>query len=150
MSVVGARGFEPPTFRSRIGRRSVAARPNRSQVSERIANSAGRAVQPSQLSTGVSKEFTTRLLPKIGPWAHPGVRLSPLRPRTWRRFTADAIRCCEWADVAESLGVCSATVYRLCESGELPHVRIVNSIRVRSEDLRAFLDRGAAGLDDPD
>jgi hypothetical protein len=33
------------------------------------------------------------------------------------------------------------TAYRLCESRELQHVRIVNSIRVRSEDLRAFLER---------
>jgi len=39
------------------------------------------------------------------------------------------------------LGVCAATVYRLCERGELPHARIVNSIRIRPEDLRAFLER---------
>ena len=26
-------------------------------------------------------------------------------------------------EVAEQLGVCNATVYRLCENGELPHVR---------------------------
>jgi excisionase family DNA binding protein len=44
-------------------------------------------------------------------------------------------------DAAEKLGVCAATVYRLCERGELPHVRIVNSIRIRPEDLRAFLAR---------
>jgi len=43
------------------------------------------------------------------------------------------------AEVAEQLGVCAATVYRLCESGALPHVRIVNSIRVRPADLDALL-----------
>jgi len=43
------------------------------------------------------------------------------------------------AEVAEQLGVCAATVYRLCEGGELPHVRIVNSIRVRPTDLDALL-----------
>ena len=42
-------------------------------------------------------------------------------------------------EVAEQLGVCTATVYRLCESGELPHVRVVESIRVRPADLAAFL-----------
>ena len=45
------------------------------------------------------------------------------------------------AEVAEHLGVCNATVYRLCESGQLPHVWIVNSIRIRPEDLKVFLDR---------
>ena len=43
------------------------------------------------------------------------------------------------AEVADHLGVCAATVYRLCERGELPHVRVVNSIRVRPDDLRAFM-----------
>jgi excisionase family DNA binding protein len=49
------------------------------------------------------------------------------------------------AEVAEHLGVCNATVYRLCDSGELPHVWIVNSIRIRPADLQAFLDRRAGG-----
>ena len=49
------------------------------------------------------------------------------------------------AEVAEQLGVCNATVYRLCERGELRHVWIVNSIRIRPDDLRAFLDRETAG-----
>jgi excisionase family DNA binding protein len=45
------------------------------------------------------------------------------------------------AEVAEHLGVCAATVYRLCETGELAHVRIVNSIRIRPDDLRTLLAR---------
>jgi excisionase family DNA binding protein len=51
------------------------------------------------------------------------------------------------ADVAEKLGVCAATVYRLCDRGELLYVRIVNSIRIRPDDLRAFLDRSGNRLD---
>jgi excisionase family DNA binding protein len=43
------------------------------------------------------------------------------------------------AEVAEQLGVCAATLYRLCEGGELPHVRIVNSMRIRPEDLKDFI-----------
>jgi excisionase family DNA binding protein len=43
------------------------------------------------------------------------------------------------SDVAERLAVCAATVYRLCDSRELAHVRIVNSIRIRPEDLRDFM-----------
>jgi hypothetical protein len=39
-----------------------------------------------------------------------------------------------------------ATVYRLCEGGQLPHVRIVNSIRIRPEDLKDF-HIGATGED---
>ncbi len=46
------------------------------------------------------------------------------------------------AEVAEQLGVCNATVYRLCESGELPHLRVVNSIRVRPKDLAEYLAGG--------
>ena len=41
--------------------------------------------------------------------------------------------------VAEHLGVCTATVYRWAATGKLPHVRIVNVIRVRSQDLTRLL-----------
>jgi excisionase family DNA binding protein len=43
------------------------------------------------------------------------------------------------AEVVEHLGVCNATVYRLCETGDLRHVRVVHSIRIRPQDLAAFL-----------
>jgi len=43
-------------------------------------------------------------------------------------------------EVADQLGVSTATVYNLCAAGRLPHVRIVDSIRVRPSDLAAFVD----------
>jgi excisionase family DNA binding protein len=47
--------------------------------------------------------------------------------------------------VAQQLGVCTATVYRLCEGDELPHVRILNAIRVTPADLAAYLARNRSG-----
>jgi len=38
------------------------------------------------------------------------------------------------AEVAEHLGVSNATVYGLCERGELPYVWVVTSMRVRPRD----------------
>jgi excisionase family DNA binding protein len=43
------------------------------------------------------------------------------------------------AEVAEQLAVGAWAVYKLCEDGDLPHVRINNSIRVRPTDLAAFI-----------
>ena len=31
-------------------------------------------------------------------------------------------------------------VYQLCEDGQLPHVRITNSIRIRPDDLQDFIE----------
>jgi excisionase family DNA binding protein len=42
-------------------------------------------------------------------------------------------------DVATQLGVCRATAYRLCERGELPHIRVSNAIRVSRAALAAYL-----------
>jgi excisionase family DNA binding protein len=43
-------------------------------------------------------------------------------------------------DVAAQLGVCTATVYRLVGEGQLPHVRVLNAIRVAPRDLAAFVE----------
>ena len=75
------------------------------------------AVQPSQGFAEQTKDFVTRLLPESG-----RNRLLTVK------------------EVAEHLGVCAATVYRLCDSGELPHLRIVQSLRIRPADLAVFLD----------
>jgi excisionase family DNA binding protein len=42
-------------------------------------------------------------------------------------------------EVASRLRLCTATVYRLCESGGLAHVRVSNAIRVGEGDLRRYL-----------
>jgi excisionase family DNA binding protein len=42
-------------------------------------------------------------------------------------------------EVARHLGVCRATVYRLCATGKLLSVRVCNALRVRPADLIAFV-----------
>ena len=42
-------------------------------------------------------------------------------------------------EVAARLAVSNATIYALCERGQLRHVRIANAIRVSPADLAAFL-----------
>jgi excisionase family DNA binding protein len=42
-------------------------------------------------------------------------------------------------EVAEALRVRPVTVYRLCASGALPHLRVSNAIRVRRVDLDVYL-----------
>ena len=41
--------------------------------------------------------------------------------------------------VAQLIGVCPATVYRWAAIGILPHVRIVNVIRVHRDEFKRFL-----------
>jgi excisionase family DNA binding protein len=43
--------------------------------------------------------------------------------------------------VAKLLGVCSATVYALCDRRKLPHFRVLNAIRIDPRDLKTFLAR---------
>jgi len=43
------------------------------------------------------------------------------------------------AEVAGRLGVCRATVYRICRGGLLAHVRVSNAIRIPEPALAAYL-----------
>ena len=43
--------------------------------------------------------------------------------------------------VAGQLGVCTATVYALCAGGALPHVRVLNAIRIMADDLEELIER---------
>jgi excisionase family DNA binding protein len=42
-------------------------------------------------------------------------------------------------EAARLLGVCSATVYKLCATGELPHARVLNAVRILPADLVTFV-----------
>jgi hypothetical protein len=42
--------------------------------------------------------------------------------------------------VAGRLEVCTATVYALCARGALPHIRVLNAIRVGQGDLEKFVE----------
>jgi excisionase family DNA binding protein len=44
-------------------------------------------------------------------------------------------------EAAAVLKVCTATVYKLCERGELPHLRVSNAIRVLASDLATTSSR---------
>jgi excisionase family DNA binding protein len=63
-------------------------------------------------------------------------------PARLRVLARGAERLLTVREVAERLGVCTATVYGLCTRGELPHVRVSNAIRIRPRDLDAVLARG--------
>src|SRR5207248_2726116 len=70
-------------------------------------------VQESHESTTLHRNFATNLLPSIE-------QLLTVR------------------QVAQLFGVCTATVYKWAAHGALPHVRIVNLIRVRPQELSLF------------
>jgi len=45
------------------------------------------------------------------------------------------------AEAADRLSVCRATVYKLCARGQVPHLRIGSSLRLRLADVVAALAR---------
>jgi hypothetical protein len=55
------------------------------------------------------------------------------------RSPAAGTRLLSIVEVAGALGVCTATVYKLCARRLLEHVRIINSIRVPPAALSAFV-----------
>jgi len=60
-----------------------------------------------------------------------------------RYFKADS-PLLKVSEVAERLGVCAATVYRLCATGDMQHVRVLNSIRIAHEWLQEYVARRTA------
>ena len=92
-----------------------AAQPSsdRAKSSEFFGGQSDSRVQRSQGSTKPRRNFATILLPPIE-----------------RLLTV--------GQVAQLLSVCRATVYKWAATGLLPHVRIINVVRVRPQDLIVF------------
>ncbi|GAG41823.1 unnamed protein product, partial [marine sediment metagenome] len=95
---------------------------------------AGSRVQGSQRVAPFSKSFVPILSPKNAP---SGGRLESLRGGAENLLTV--------RQVADRLGLCTATVYKLCEQADLVHVWISNAIRVAPADLAAFVEQQRRG-----
>jgi excisionase family DNA binding protein len=116
-------GVEPTTFGSGGCIGGIPAVHSDSLSSDSIRLSDRSPVQASQPFSPLPKHF----VPGVSP------RLIALR--------GGAENLLSVRDVTEQLGVSTATVYGLVERGELPHVRVSNSIRIAPADLAAFISR---------
>ncbi len=47
--------------------------------------------------------------------------------------------------IATTLKVCTATVYKIVDLDELPHIRVLDSVRVRRADLAAYTKQTSRG-----
>jgi hypothetical protein len=75
-------------------------------------------------------------------WDHPGTApRSATTPTTADLYAlyGGRDRLLTTRDAADQLRVGTWAVYHFCETGELPHVRIIDSIRIRPADLAVFL-----------
>jgi excisionase family DNA binding protein len=85
--------------------------------------------------------------------------VAPVGPRITRQGTNRAqgkraksgseMRLLTVREVAAQLRVCSATVYKLVAAGRLPHVRVLNAVRVSADDLAQYVARREDGLHVP-
>jgi len=113
----------------------VAAGGRALQVGEKIRSDGAARSQESQPFAPNRSPFVTRLLPGSA-----AARLAVLQGG---RDGLLSVR-----EAAEQLGLCTATVYVLCAEGALPHIRILNAIRIAPADLEAFIEARRVGAPD--
>jgi excisionase family DNA binding protein len=77
-----------------------------------------------------------------------GAKVQPSQPfaPNRRSFATDLLRAAGHQaelltvrEVAEILRLSTATVYKLCDRGALPHLRIANALRFLPDEIMAFL-----------
>jgi len=119
-------GFEPVAF-GFVGNIHVSS--NTCKDVQACANTGSVSDEKSQdvqTHASLSKDFAGSLLDASSPESEVCPKMRPLL----------SVR-----QVAALLGVCAATVYRMCEHGELPHFRVRKAIRVPVATLKAYLAR---------
>ncbi len=116
----GRTGFGPATLSLGKGFTQRPGVASTSQVVGNAGDEEGAGVQSSQPVQGVFRFLATALLPEVASGADPEPLLTVRQ-------------------VARRLGVSRATVYRLCARGELPHVRVLNALRIPAAALAALM-----------
>jgi excisionase family DNA binding protein len=120
-------GFEPATLSLGSKREIVQREPDRTKSLQSLSS-----VHSDQSS------------PYQGFRSFPGSFATPaLRKPALRAFVGGLGRALTVQEVADRLGVSTATVYKLCISGALPSFRVSTSIRIRVADLDAYVARGS-------
>ena len=123
-------GFEPATLS--LGRAIGDSGPDRSSA-ERL------------VSVGVSEASNSAATGPKRPISAPVSGILPARSPRLRALDGGAANLLSVREVAERLSVTTATVYKLARLGELPHVRVLNAIRIAPADLAAFVQARRKG-----
>jgi excisionase family DNA binding protein len=98
-----------------------------------------------QIHASLSKDFAGSLLDGSPPTEPPTPAGSLLdSPATDDEVAKSVGKLLTVRQVANVLGVCPSTVYRLCERGELAHYRVRHAIRVDITEVKAMLQRSRA------
>jgi excisionase family DNA binding protein len=111
-----------------------------------VTDSSRLRFQPSQAFASLDANFASPVLPQPPP-EEDGLRG---RRRRLRVLTGGREALLSVREVASYLGVCTATVYKLCACGALRHVRVLNAVRVAPRDLSAFIAQRHEEVDGPE
>jgi Helix-turn-helix domain len=104
---------------------------------------------PTELSTRDAEPFVEGAERSHGAAQAPcGKGVTNGRPLTRKlvALTGERERLLSVGEVADHLGGSTATVYKLCSRGDLGHLLVLNSIRVRLADLVSFINGSARRL----
>jgi len=130
--VSGRRGSNPRPRAWEANSESVQPFAWARKLSDSFGNEGYQRSTASQPIAGFRRDFVPRLSPNL------------------RAIQGRATDLITVREVASRLSVSTATVYKLCDRGELPHVRVSNAIRFAPVDLAGFIARSRSSSDQCD